>query len=399
MTQSLAIARNTLLQTARQPIYGIIVLGTLGGLALAPSLTGWTLDDDNKLLRDIGLSTLLIQGLFLACFAASTAIDAEIEDKTVLTVAAKPISRSVFIFGKYLGILAALATAHYLAGIAFYLALRHGVLQTAADKSDVTVLVFGVGTMVVVAIAATVLNYLFEWRFLPTVIALAVPLLGLGAGILLIVDRDWKIAAYETTQAIEDLPRTCQDPDVFRGIIDFRPGEGESHIEGHLGELVHGDWHGPISIDEQEYLLGLHDSVSWRRVINLLVDETRKRQGTEIAKAALLTFVAVALLAAVAVACATRLGLFSTLLVCLLVLFVGLCADNVLKPAADEGNRIAAVAYRVIPNFQFFWMVDALSETRVIPWAYFRAAAGYGVLYSAAALALAMSLFQTREVG
>ena len=47
------------------------VQATLGGLALAPSLTGWTLDNDDKMLRDIGLSTLLIQGLFLTCFAAS----------------------------------------------------------------------------------------------------------------------------------------------------------------------------------------------------------------------------------------------------------------------------------------------------------------------------------------
>ncbi len=60
MTQFLAIVKNSFLQAIRQPVYGIVVLVTLLGLALAPSMTGWTLEDDNKMLRDIGLSTLLV---------------------------------------------------------------------------------------------------------------------------------------------------------------------------------------------------------------------------------------------------------------------------------------------------------------------------------------------------
>src|SRR5262245_51378904 len=141
MTRFLAVTRNTFLQTLRQPIYGLIVLATLGSLALAPSITGWTLDDDNKLLRDLGLSTLLVQGLFLAAFSAAGVISKEIEDKTVLTVAAKPISRGTFIAGKYCGVLLALCVAHYLAMLALTLTLRHGVLQTSAESSDVTVLI------------------------------------------------------------------------------------------------------------------------------------------------------------------------------------------------------------------------------------------------------------------
>ena len=107
MIQFPAIVKNSFLQAVRQPVFGIIVIVTLGGLALAPSMTGWTLDDDNKMLRDIGLSTLLVQGIFLACFCASNVIDQEIADRTALTVVAKPVSREVFILGKYVGILLA----------------------------------------------------------------------------------------------------------------------------------------------------------------------------------------------------------------------------------------------------------------------------------------------------
>ncbi len=401
MNQLIGITRNTLLQTVRQPIYGIIVLVTLGGLALAPAVTGWTLDDDNKLLRDIGLSTLLIQGLFLAVFAASSVLDTEIDDKTVLTVAAKPVSRPIFVLGKFFGLLGALGIAHYLAGIAFYMAMRHGVLQSAAEEVDMTVMVFGPCMFLLVAVVATVLNYLFDWRFLPTLLGLAMPMLTLSTAILLVIDRDWKITPYESSQQIERLPKECQDPAVFRGIIFFRPDEGQQHLEGHKGELVRNNWKGPMSIEEQDYIRGLHDAPKWRQDVDFLVDKTRKHQGTETFKAGVLLFFAIAMLGSFALAASTRLGAMGTFLVCLVLLCAGLTSDQLLKPMADasDGSWLIHAAYRAIPNFQVFWMVDALSELRVIPWSYVWSAAGYGVLYALAALLLAMSLFETREVG
>src|SRR5258706_16287953 len=145
MRQLVAIIKNTCLQTMRQPIYGLIVVVTLGGMAILPALTGWSLDDDNKMLRDMGLSTLLMQGLFLAVFAAGSGIDAEIEDKTVLTVAANPISRGTFILGKFGGGLVAVLAAHYLATVAYLMTMRHGVMQAASDTLDLPLLIFGIG--------------------------------------------------------------------------------------------------------------------------------------------------------------------------------------------------------------------------------------------------------------
>ncbi len=401
MNQLFGIAKNTLLQTIRQPIYGIIVLVTLGGLALAPALTGWTLDDDNKLLRDIGLSTLLIQGLFLAVFAASNVLDTEIEDRTVLTVAAKPVARSIFILGKFFGMLGALGIAHYLAGIAFYMIMRHGVLQSAAEEVDMTVIVLGPCVFILVAVAATALNYLYDYRFLPTLLGLALPVLTLSTGVLLLINRDWKLDTYESTQPIERLPKSCEDPAVFRGIIFFRPNEGRLHLEGHPGELVRNNWKGPVSIEEQDYIRDLHDTPKWRQDVDFLIEKTRKQQGTEIFKAGVLIFFAVMLLGSCALAASTRSGALTTFLICLIVLCAGLSSDQLLKPHAsgEDAALWAKAAYRLVPNFQVFWMVDALSELRVIPWGYVLSAAGYGVLYTFAVLLLAMGLFETREVG
>jgi len=401
MNRLIAITTNTFLHTVRQPIFVIIVLVTLGGLGLAPSLTGWTLDDDDKLLRDIGLSTLLIQGLFLSCFAASTVINAEIEDKTVLTSAAKPISRSGFILGKYLGILGAVILAHYLAGIAFFMIMRHGVMQTSAQKVDMTVWVFGPGMMVLVLIAAGIMNYVWDYRYLPTVLALAVPVATFGAAILLVIDRDWKLKTNETTQTMDDLPAEVVPADSLREIIEFRPLPGEGRVKGGKGLLIRQNWKGPINDRDRDYLLGLSGTRAWQRDIDFLVKETRKLQGPEIVKAAFLVLFALIVVAALAVTASTRLGPVWTFVICIIAVCAGLTADYFLVEGADPANywEWKGIAYRLIPNFQFFWMIDALSEDRIIPWSYVTRAAAYAAAFATAFLLLGMALFETREVG
>lgn len=399
MTQLTAITKNAFLQTVRQPVFGIIVIVTLSGIALAPSLTGWTLDDDNKMLRDIGLSTLLIQGLFLGCFAASSVLNTEIEDKTVLSVAVKPVSRWNFVLGKYLGVCGGLLAAHYIATIAFFMAMRHGVLQTARDTSDLTVIFLGPVALAVVAIIAALLNYIYDWRFLITFFTLSLPVLTLGSVILLVVDRNGHIKSFELTQEIVGLPAEITGPEVLDGVISFRPYKGEAWVTGHKGVLVRKSWQGPISKIEMNFLLSLSDASQWQRNVKFLTEESVKFQDTEIFKSCLLVLVAVALLAGIAVTCSTRLGTIATLVVCVVAVSAGLAANQVIKPVADQGATWAKIVFPLVPNFQLFWMIDALSEDRVIPWAYIGDATGYGLLYLAGVLLLGMALFETREVG
>ncbi|MBK8269090.1 MAG: ABC transporter permease [Planctomycetes bacterium] len=399
MNQLWAIAKNTFLQSIRQPVYGIIVLVTLGGIALAPSMTGWTLDDDNKMLRDVGLSTLLIQGLFLACFVASGILDSEIEDKTVLTVVAKPISRPVFIFGKYVGLFGALLSAHYLALVAFLMSMRHGVLQTAAESSDVTVLILGPGVMVLCMIFAGVLNFVYGWRFLPAMFTLALPALTIGGIILLVVDRDFKFAVYETTQDIGIIPQAAVQPGVLKDIVTLRGRDNEMAFAGHEGQLVRSNWKGPISDEDRAYLLTVVDDVQWRKNINFLTKSTRKVEGFEVIKASALILGAIAMMGATALAAATRFSVVPTFLINMIIVMVGLSSDQLIKTQAENGAKWAEYLYPLVPNFQFFWMIDALEESRLIPLGYIANSLGYAALFVVALLLLAMSLFETREVG
>src|SRR5205814_6474490 len=65
----------------------------------------FSLGDDIKMLKDCGLATILILGLFLGIWTASTSIADEIEGKTAMTLLSKPINRRQFVVGKYIGIL------------------------------------------------------------------------------------------------------------------------------------------------------------------------------------------------------------------------------------------------------------------------------------------------------
>lgn len=405
MRQFLAVSKNTFLQTVRQPLYGIVVLVVLGCMAIAPSLTGWTLDDDDKMLRDLGLSTLLVQGLFLACFAASAVLNTEIEDKTVLTSVAKPVKRLTILVGKFVGVMLSLLTAHYLAGIAFFMAMRHGVLQMSSQSHDLTVLIFGPAMLLLIVIIAAVGNYVGGWRFLPSVISLCVPMGTLSILVLLTIDRDWHLQNYEVTQTMDHRPQELAGTDKFKGIIEFRPLPGHGNIEGHRGHLVRKTWQGPINDDDRQYLLDLSPDQQWQKDVDFLAKSCRKQlAGMEILKAGVLIIGALAILTGIAVAVSTRFGMIVTFLACLLATGAGLTADFFFLPYTEAGREIAGktwadFVYPLVPNFQMFWMVDALSEDRLIPVSYLLSAFGYAGLCVLSFLALGAAMFETREVG
>ena len=59
----LAIARNAFLESIRQPIFAVLLIVGILAMVLNVNLAAFTLEDDNKLLIDLGLSTLFLAGL------------------------------------------------------------------------------------------------------------------------------------------------------------------------------------------------------------------------------------------------------------------------------------------------------------------------------------------------
>lgn len=115
--------------------------------------------------------------------------------------------------------------------------------------------------------------------------------------------------------------------------------------------------------------------------------------------AAVLILFALWILAALALACSTRLDMIPTLVICSALFLVGLMSDYLFGRPAERGVWWGSVLYSVIPNWQNFWLADALETGKsTFHWGYVAKAFAYAVGYVGAALAVAVALFEDREL-
>lgn len=122
-----AIAINTLKEGVRQPVFYLMVGGGAVLILLSVYFTLFSFGEEAKLLKDMGLATIALFGLVIALFTSSSVVADEIEKKTVLTVLCKPVSRSQFVLGKFLGIVTAALAAMLALAVVLSLALYlHG---------------------------------------------------------------------------------------------------------------------------------------------------------------------------------------------------------------------------------------------------------------------------------
>jgi hypothetical protein len=314
------VAANAFRESIRQPVHAVLIVAGLLALLLNVNVAAYTLEDDNKLLVDMGLSTLLVVGMLLAAFTATATLSREIETKTVLTVVSKPVPRWVLVVGKFLGVAAALGLAYWLLAVTFLITVRHRV-QTSVrveDTYDGPVLAFGILAAALALAVAGAANYLYRRPF-PSTFSVAAAVAATGAwGIISCVSRSWRLQH----------PATDQDPQLAIGLV--------------------------------------------------------------------MVFLAVLVLAAVAVAASTRLGRMPTLLVASGTFLLGLVGEYVLS-LADA--RLATPLAAMIPNLQLFWPADALTQGHAIPLWHLGWVAAYAGALVTAALALAVLLFQSRDVG
>jgi ABC-type transport system involved in multi-copper enzyme maturation permease subunit len=99
------IARATTKEAVRQPLFALVLFIGVLLIVVNTFLPFFSFGQDVKMLKDCGLATILISGLLLAVWTASTSIASEIEGKTAMTLLSKPITRPQFVLGKYIGIL------------------------------------------------------------------------------------------------------------------------------------------------------------------------------------------------------------------------------------------------------------------------------------------------------
>lgn len=357
LSQFWTIVRNTFTESIRQPIYAVLIL--VGGfvVSMIPTFAANTLETgggDNKFSVAMILSTIVGVGLLLAAFTASGVLSREIDQKTVLTVVSKPVNRPLFVAAKFVGVFAAITLSHLILSLVMVMTIRHGVMSTARDHFDQPVLAFSA-----VAVFGSVLlagwgNFYLGWSFTSTLIK-AVALLGtLAAALVLLISKEWAF----------------QPP-----LTEF------TKDDGYLVQVC----------------IGL-----------------------------LLLLEIVMILTACAVACSTRLKQVPTVVVCILFCAAGVISNSFsslvneqigILPSTPYAESLSAIfsadigihlqlfyllcklGYVVLPNFQFLWPADAIAMGHPFSGVYVLSVTGYAALYTVVVLGVAVSLFQTREVG
>jgi len=103
------IARNTMREAVRQRVFVFVVVLAVIMVAGALFLREFNFGaSELKFLTDFGFGALTFFGSLLAVVVTAQLFYGEIENRTVQTILAKPVRRSEFIVGKYLGVWAVL---------------------------------------------------------------------------------------------------------------------------------------------------------------------------------------------------------------------------------------------------------------------------------------------------
>ncbi len=379
MRQFITIATNAFMELVRQPIFLLLMTCSAAFEIFLATPYYFAFGDEPKLVKNSTLAVMLLAGLLGAVLSASASLAREIRTGTVLAVLSKPVGRAQFLLAKFTGLMAALTVLTYVNLVAALIASR--MAFDAYGKTDLRAIgIFAAG--VVASYAAGGFSNFFLRR----------PFVSDAVFSLLVTVT---LAAYV--------------------IFEFTSQMRSSNEPG---------------------------AVDWRLV-----------------PAALLILFALWILAGLALACSTRLDMIPTLAICSALFLVGLMSDYLfgrraepvwqhdlieevnssrwsesqrallkemvakydtdkngklepgeraaISPADQErlrqarmgGAWWASVLYTITPNWQLFWLADALAEGRsTFQWGYVGKAFVYMAAYVGAALAAAVLLFQEREL-
>lgn len=311
------IAKNTLRESLREPIYYLLLLTALILIAFSPVMALFVFRDQSKLVFDTGLATTLVFGLLCSVLCASHTVSREMKNGTVLLLLSKPVPKYSFILAKIAGIILAMTIFVICCEVAMVVSVR-----VAVDQFELNWVLFYtyLGLLVAGSIFGALRNYLQRTPFASSA-TIAIMLLSIGLAIFAIIRYPGSLKADEP-------------------IIAF-------------------------SITLPVFIL--------------------------------LIF-AIWIMSALTVALSTRFEMVANLTVVSIIFFLGLVSDYFFGSSAGKIS-FSALAYALLPNWQLFWLADAVASRRNIPISYVFLAASYAISYVAFLSYIAVLLFQKKESG
>jgi len=335
------IAFNAFRESLREPVYCLMLLASLMLIAFYPSLAAFAFMEPLKLVIDSSMATGLLSGLIVAVLCASNTVAREMRNGTVLLLLSKPVSRWNFVLGKTLGITAAVALFAFLCNLGCIISTFVSIDQFRFEKS-----IFGIFLAVIAvgAFCGMAANFVFGSSFME------ICTYSLGVLLTVFVVALMVLAQFEIVQIPQEL---------------------------NVADLSHSRC--------LEYIFFFKFKVP-----------------LDLFKALMLINFAVIAMATIAVTAATRLDVVPNMCVCTAVFFMGLLSSYLFRKFADTDSgllkQLLTVLYSVFPNWQFFWLADALAMKKHIPAGYVGMSALYMALFIVIASLWAVVLFREKEV-
>jgi ABC-type transport system involved in multi-copper enzyme maturation permease subunit len=317
--QFFTIAGNAFMELVRQPIFLLLMTGSVMFEIFLAVPYYFAFGDEPKLVANSTLAVMLLSGLFGAVLSASSSLAREIRSGTALAVLSKPVGRAQFLMAKFAGLAGALAVLTYINMIGVLLASKMSF--DAYGSTDLRAIeIFGGGILLSYAVGGFS-NFFLRRTFVSDTVFAMMVLCTIAAFIV-----------FQYTTQMQSL--------------------------GTIGQ------------------------VNWNLV-----------------PAGILILFALCILAALALACSTRLDTIPTLAICSAFFLIGLMSDYFFGVRASHGELWASTLYSIIPNWQLFWLADAIETGKnTFQWMYVGKALAYALCYSGAALAIGTALFEEREL-
>lgn len=139
------IASNTFLEAVRQKLFNFLLLLAIGLVASAQFFREFNFGSSElKFIADFGFGALVFFGSALTIATTAQLFFSEIENRTALTLLAKPLWRAEFVFGKFLGVFAVIGVFCALTVGLMMVLLYHRETQLMAANPDA----FAAGRMI-----------------------------------------------------------------------------------------------------------------------------------------------------------------------------------------------------------------------------------------------------------
>jgi ABC-type Na+ efflux pump permease subunit len=165
MSRITTIAGNTLLELVRQKVFYFMLLFAAIAMGVAFVASGMPFAEQFQVLKDAALGAMSIFSFLLVTLATAMILPKDLEDRTLYTVLAKPVSRLDYLLGKLFGVLSLLFVAMALMSTLFLVALfaREQIVIAATLKD------YGPGPDGEAAVAA-VNAAAFNWNLVPAIL-------------------------------------------------------------------------------------------------------------------------------------------------------------------------------------------------------------------------------------